>query len=125
MSQIGQGTGLPGTAELQHAIGSWVTEVVPDMEYVSQAHGLRSAADREVIAVALGREADHIVASDRPLIRHANRLGLICLPSTLVVVLLKDQRLLDEVRPIFDRMRQNGFGIDDASYESALRAAGE
>jgi predicted nucleic acid-binding protein len=122
---IDQGAGLPGAAELQRALGSWVTEVAPDPQRVQQFMGLRSPADREVLAVAQERGVDHIITSDDPLIRHANRYGLVCLPSTLAVVLLKDQGLVSEVRPILDRMRQSGFGIDDPAYESALRAAGE
>ena len=57
--------------------------------------------------------------------KQASQHGLVCLRTTDVVVLLKREGLVAEVKPVLDGMRQQGFGIDDATYERALRAAGE
>lgn len=122
---IDQGLGLAGEAELRRALGSWITEAVPHPQTIQQFAALRSAADREVLAVAQERGVHHILTSDDQLARHASRHGLVCLRIALVVVLLKDQGLISEVKPVLDRMRQRGFGIDDPAYENALRAAGE
>jgi predicted nucleic acid-binding protein len=55
----------------------------------------------------------------------ASQYLVVTLQTPNLLVLWKDQGLIPEVRPILDRMRQRGFGIDDPSYEAALRAAGE
>jgi uncharacterized protein len=122
---IAQGPGLAGESELRRGLGIWVTEAVPDPQRLQQFTALRSTADREVLALAQEKGVDHILTSDEQLIRHAGRYGLACLRVVLVIVLLKDHGLLSEVRPILDRMRKRGFGIDDSGYEGALRAAGE
>ena len=93
----GQGQGLAGDAELRGALGSWVTEAIPDPVRIQTFMVLRSAADREVLAVAQERGVDHILSSDGQLAGHARRHGLACLPTTLVVVLLKDHGLVSEV----------------------------
>lgn len=121
----GQGHGLAGDEELRRALGSWVTEAAPDPVRIQQFMALRSAADREVLAIAQERGVDHILTSNGQLASHAHRYGLACLSITLVVVLLKDHGLVSEVKPILDRMRLRGFGIDVRAYENALRAAGE
>jgi predicted nucleic acid-binding protein len=65
------------------------------------------------------------LSGDRVVRREAARLGLSCLTAAQVVVLLKDQGLISEVRRVLDQMRQRGFGIDDPDYLHALKAAGE
>ena len=79
----------------------------------------------DVCPLALAQGVDHILTSDDQLIRRAGGFGLACLPTSLVVVLLKDRGRVSRVKPILDRMRQRGFGIDDRRYEEALIAAGE
>lgn len=120
-----QGQGLPGAAQLQRALGSWVTEVAPDPQQVQQFAALRSEGDREVLALASERGVDHILTSDRQLASHARGHGIACVSTALVVVLLKDHGLIHEARPVLDQMRQGGFGIHDTAYQDALRAAAE
>lgn len=122
---ITQGSGLAGAEELRRALGIWVIETAPSLQSIQPFATLRSEADREVLAVAHERGADHILTSDAQLARLASRHRLTCLPATLVVVLLKEHRLVNEVGPVLDRMRSRGFGIDGPAYERALRAAGE
>jgi predicted nucleic acid-binding protein len=38
---------------------------------------------------------------------------------------MKKRGLIAAVRPILDRMRQNGFGIADSFYDEAIRLSGE
>ena len=122
---IGQGQGRAGVAELAQAIGAWVTVVDPDPQQVQSFAAPRSVADRQVLAVAQAKAVDHVLTSDNPLYREATHAGLTCLRATDVVVLLKDRGLITAVKPVLDRMRQHGFGIDDFIYNKALRAAGE
>jgi predicted nucleic acid-binding protein len=122
---IRQGQGRDGVLELSQAIGRWVTMVDPDPQDVQGFAFPRSVGDRQVLAVARAHAVDHVLTSDGPLRREATRFGFTCLGATDVVVLLKHQGLLTEVKLVLDQMRQRGFGIDTASYEQALRAAGE
>jgi predicted nucleic acid-binding protein len=121
----GQGRGRAGVSELTQALGLWITEVTPDPHAMQQFSFVRSIADREVLAVALQKKVDHILSDDGPLRRHANRSGLKCLQVPQVVVLMKHQALLADVKAVLDRMREHGYGIADVFYREALRAAGE
>jgi predicted nucleic acid-binding protein len=124
--EVVTGQGLPGEAELLQALGVWITEVTPDPQAVQQLPATLSMADREVVAAAQAHQhIDHVLTGDRRLYRLATDLGFTCLGTTEVVVLLKDCGLAAEVKPVLDRMRQRGYGIDDVRYEEALRAAGE
>src|SRR5213593_2878160 len=50
---IQHGQGRTGASELTQALGSWITEVVPDPVAMQASADLRSPADREVLAVGL------------------------------------------------------------------------
>jgi predicted nucleic acid-binding protein len=124
--EVVTGQGLPGEAELQQALGIWITEVTPNPQAVQQFPATLSAADREVLAVAQAYQTiDHVLSGDRGLYRVATALGFTCLRTTEVVILLKDRGLVPEVKPVLDQMRQRGYGIDDARYKQALQTAGE
>src|SRR5690349_9410219 len=99
---IGHGQGRTGAAELAQALGVWITEVVPDPPTLLPFGGLRSFADREVLAVAhdLSRSVDHILSDDDHLLRYRTTLQLVCLRTTDVVGLLKRQGLIAEVKPV-------------------------
>jgi predicted nucleic acid-binding protein len=112
-------------AELMQALGVWITEVVPAPQIVQQFPSPTSTADREVLAVTTEKAVDHILTDDGPLAREALRYGLVCLRLPQVVVLMKQQGLVPEVRPVLDRIRQHGYGIAAPFYSGALAAAGE
>lgn len=122
---IQQGRGRAGVTELQQALGAWLVEADPDHQLLMRYAALRSPADRSVLALAQERGVDHILTDDGPVRREAAQHGLRCLRAPEVVVLMKDQGLIAAVKPVLDRMRQEGFGIAEAVYQGALRAAGE
>jgi predicted nucleic acid-binding protein len=124
---VQHGQGRVGAGELSRALGVWITEVLPDHTSLQQFSALRSVADREVLAIAHdpARAVDHLLSDDDQLLRRATQPGLICLRTPDLAVFMKRQGLVSEVRFMLDRMRQQGFGIEDALYEKALRAAGE
>jgi predicted nucleic acid-binding protein len=122
---IVRGQGRAGAAELARALGSWIQEVVPDPQRVQQMPTGISPTDREVLALALDWKVDHVLTSDTGLRREASRLAIVTLQVPNLVVVLKDQGRIPAVKPVLDRMRQRGFGIDDATYKAALAAAGE
>jgi predicted nucleic acid-binding protein len=122
---IGQGPGLAGGQDLAGALGVWITEVLPAAQTMQQPSPLLSPADREVLAVAHDRAVDHVLSADRHICREATARGLACLRATDLIVLMKRQGLLPEVRPLLDLMRQRGYGIDEVLYAETLLAAGE
>jgi uncharacterized protein len=123
---VAQGQGRAGVAELKQALGRWITEAMAPPGLVQQLPAvIRSTADRQVLALAQAQAVDHVLTSDARLVRQARSLGLICLQVPELVILAKRRGLVSAVQPVLDRMRQEGFGIDDATYEAALRAAGE
>jgi predicted nucleic acid-binding protein len=124
---IDRGRGRAGSTELQQALGQWITEVVPTAASRRPYRGLRSVADRQVLAVAHDPSyaIDHMLTDDDGLVGRVVRAELVCLRTPDVVVLLKRQGLIPEVRAVLDQMLQEGFGIDTALYEKALRVAAE
>jgi predicted nucleic acid-binding protein len=119
------GQGRTGETELAQALGVWITEVVPSHATLQQFPLTLSLADRQVLAVAVEQGADHVITGDDRVIRQASALGLTWIRATDVVVLLKREGHLSEVKSVLDRMRQASFGIDDPLYQQALAAAGE
>jgi predicted nucleic acid-binding protein len=119
------GQGRPGEAELRRALGVWIMEVAPDPPLVALFSPTLSLADRQVLALAQAHTVDHVLSADAHLCREATAYGLTCLHASDLVVLLKHQGAVPAVQPVLDRMRLQGFGIDDRRYEQALRAAGE
>jgi predicted nucleic acid-binding protein len=119
------GQGRSGEGELQRALGVWITAITPWLETVQQFTSTLSPADRQVLAVAQGQAADHIVSAGKQLFQEASVHGLTCVQTTDVIVLLKQQGAVREVKPVLDCLRQQGFGIGDRRYEQALRAASE
>lgn len=117
-------TARAGAAELRAALGSWITEATAPSPLPAPAAPL-SVADREVLTLALFLRPDHLLSDDRAVCREAVALGLVPLRTPLVVVLMRQERLIPAVRPVLDRMRAAGFGIADAPYRQALAAVGE
>jgi predicted nucleic acid-binding protein len=121
------GQGRPGEEELAEALRAWITEVTPNVLGVPQVSASLSTADREVLAVAAdpALAMDHVLTGDDQLYQEAERSGYTCLSVTDMVVFLKVQGLVTDVKSIMDRMIQNGFGIDGETYEQTLRIEAE
>jgi predicted nucleic acid-binding protein len=122
---VTKGKGRPGALELAHALGSWIVENAVDPSSLQQFAPSLSEADRAVLAVMQSTDADYIVTDDRDLQREASRCHLACLRVAEVIVLMKSQGLLPEVRSVLDQMIQAKFGIRSDVYEQVLRVAGE
>jgi len=121
------GQGRPGEAELTQALQAWITEVSPDLGRVPRVSASLSTADREVLAVAAdpAMAIDHVLTGDDPLYQQAERLGYTSLSVTDVVVFMKAEGLVPDVKSVLDRLIQHGFGVDRQTYEQTLRIEGE
>ena len=120
-----QGHGRPGAAELQGALGIWITEVTPSPQAVGAFSPPLRPPDAELLAVAVSRGADFVLSADRVVRREAAQRGLTCLTAAQVVVLLKGRGHIPLARAVLDRMRAAGFGMAELDYQQALTTAGE
>jgi len=122
---VQQGQGRAGVAELTQALGGWLTEIAANPATAQQFAAVRSAVDREVLAVAKDQQVDQVLSDDKIVRREAQALGLITVSTPEIVVLFKQQGLISAVKPVLQLMRQRGFGISTADYAHAVHAAGE
>lgn len=116
---------LAGAVELSTALNDWITPVRPVVLPPTVAAAAVTPADRQVIAVALDRAADHLLSGDERLRRVAAHHGITCLSATELVVIFKLTGKVDRLKPVLDQMRNQGFGVEDAVYRQALNAVGE
>ena len=120
-----QGRERPGAVELRRALGDWVTQVTPQPSGIPQLPPALSLSDCEILALALEIAADEILTGDRLLQREAATLGVSCLTTAEVVVIMKLEGLIPSARAALDLGHRQGFGISALDYQQALADAGE
>lgn len=69
--------------------------------------------------------ADTILLDDLPARKVARRLGLHVVGSAGVLLMAKENGVIDVVTPHFNTMRANGLYVSNDLYEHVLRTAGE
>ncbi len=119
------GQGLPGAAELEAGLLTWIDEAKPQSSSRQRFLTLPDASDVDVLTIATEKRVDHVLSSDAGVYRLASLHGLTCLQATDILILLKQVGIIPAVSPILDRMRVAGFGIDQPLYIQAILAAGE
>lgn len=114
----------PGTVSFANA--DWLrTEPVSEQSTLRLLHDNLDSGEREAIALALEREAG-VLLIDEALGRRVTGSHGLTITGTLGVLLLaKEEDLIEEVAPIVDRLVDTGFRIGDALYQSILEQAGE
>ncbi|MES3629665.1 MAG: DUF3368 domain-containing protein [Longimonas sp.] len=105
---------------------SWLrVESVSEQAAVRQLRSTLDAGESEAIVLALEREAD-ILLMDEALGRRVADARGVALSGTLGVLLLaKEEGLIDDLTAVLDRLISTGFRIGDALYEFVLEQAGE
>ena len=119
------GTGLPGAKEVDEA--EWITPgVVGNIGFVKVLGLDLDPGESEAIVLALENGADLLLMDERKARRTANRLGLKVAGTLGLLVLAKQQGLLQEIRPVLDALvNQAGLRISSGVYQQTLRLAGE
>lgn len=115
----------PEADQLSDALGAWITESTPDLESTQAFSSSLSGPDRDLLGLAAEKKSNNVLTSDERLHREATGHGMVCLRITDLIVVMKNTQIIDEAKPVLDRMRSEGYGIDDTLYEAALRACGE
>lgn len=117
------GYGKPGASEI--AAAPWLVRTPLGRSPDALLRAELGPGEAEAISLAADREALLIVDE-----RQARRIaeiayGLRVRGTVGTLVLAKRQRLVDEVRPILERMRAGGYYLADALIDAACAAAGE
>jgi predicted nucleic acid-binding protein len=119
-----KGAGKPGSDEIRQA--SWIeTREVSDRDVVAQFRTVLGAGESEVIALAKESDADLIILDDEDARDAALSEGLNVVGLLAFLVLAKEEEIIDQVRPLLDALRRQGFFISDDLYHHILRKSDE
>jgi len=114
----------PGSVSFAEA--EWLrVEPISGRSTLRLLHDNLDLGEREAIALALEREAGVLLIDEALGRRVANSHGLTITGTLGVLLLAKEEGLVEEVAPIIDRLVDTGFRIGDALYQSILEQAGE
>lgn len=114
----------PGTVLFANV--DWLrTEPVSEQSTLRLLRDNLDAGEREAIALALERGADVLLIDEALGRRVADSHGLTIIGTLGVLLLAKEEDLIEAVAPVVDRLVSTGFRIGDALYQSILEQAGE
>lgn len=115
-----RGVNLPDLAGLP-----WVTvRAVRDRTLLPLVTSLGSG-EKEVLALGLEAPDHLLVLDDRAARRYAIAVGLEVTGTVGILLLAKERRLLDAVRPAMDRLQRLRFRLSAATYRRVIDLAGE
>jgi predicted nucleic acid-binding protein len=122
---VQSGAGLPGAKEVDEA--EWITPRTVGNTGLVKVLGLDlDPGESEAIVLALETGADLLLMDERKARRTATRLGLKVAGTLGLLVLAKQEGLLQEIRPVLDALvKQAGLRIGTGVYQQTLRLAGE
>jgi predicted nucleic acid-binding protein len=104
----------------------WLQVIPPTNTLLVQV--LREELDKgesEAITLATELNECEVVLDDLRARRKAERLGLSVIGVVGLLVRAKQRRLIEQIQPLLDELRSQGFYISDALYEQALTLAQE
>jgi predicted nucleic acid-binding protein len=79
----------------------------------------------EVMLLAKEMNADIVIMDDGLARQHAKYLGLTVTGTVGVVLRAKNEKVIDEVKPVLTQLINNGFYLSGRVYQEILRLAGE
>ena len=81
--------------------------------------------EREVISLAVELKLQKIITDDIRAVARADKFNLVPFNTEKILVLAKENKLIDSVKSLLDKMREAGEGIEDDLYFKTLRLANE
>lgn len=116
---------LPGASELASAIrDGWIK-----VKHIgTEAPGLRDldAGEASTLTLAVSHDGPCVVLTDELAGRsYARALGLRVTGLAGVLLAAKNARLVDHVRPFFDRLEKSNFRLSTVVVRAVLKQAGE
>lgn len=105
---------------------TWV-EVRPLQRTPAEALTRRALGpgERDAIALSIELKASRVILDDLLARRIASTLGVPVIGTLGVLVAAKQNRLIDSIRPLVDRLAQGRFFIGEDLYRDLLEMAGE
>lgn len=83
------------------------------------------AGEVEVMILAQEKKADLVIIDDNTAKKTAKFLGLAVTGTLGVLLKAKNLKIVDFVKPIIDKIRENGFFVTDEIYNFVLEQAEE
>lgn len=121
-----QGKGRPGESEVRSAVAEgWLLVRSPSASDIARCPQSLKAADREVLASALTSQADFVLSDDQQVMRAAAQVGVACLTTLDLMVLLKEQGHVPALRPLLESLQERGFHISADRIQGGLDRVGE
>ena len=118
-----RGADKPGATEVKS--WRWIRkEKVKSQVEVDQLPAGLGLGEREAIILAQELKAALLI-DDRRARRTAEQMGIACFGSLRVLKEAKERKLIEEIRPIGDKLKATGLRIADSLYERFLQEVGE
>jgi predicted nucleic acid-binding protein len=119
-----RGIGKPGSTEVREA--SWIeTSEVAAHGKVARFRMVLHAGESEALALAKEIDADLMILDDEKAKDTARAEGLSVVGLLASLVTTKKWGSIEQVRPLLDALKQQGFFMSEESYHHILRSAGE
>lgn len=123
--EVMAGKRLPGARELTAAIRAGWIKVAKDPPTRDEFPEL-GQGEASTLALALAHGGDCLVLMDEPLGRaHARARGVPVTGLAGVLLAAKRAALVEQLRPLFDRLALSDFRISDEVIRAVLKEAGE
>ena len=104
----------------------WIQRnAVKDRTSIKQMDQRLHAGESEVIALAKEIGADFVILDDAYARKVAEAAGLKVVGLLAILLNAKENGIIEQVRPLLDALRHNGFFIEEDLYALLLHRAGE
>jgi predicted nucleic acid-binding protein len=118
-----QGRGLPGAYEVSQL--PWLEIKAPEMPLLQALVILVDRGEAEAIALANSMPDSTVLLDDSRARRVAERFGIRRIGTLGILRRAKKAGLLDQVRPLVERLRDNSIYMRQSLIDAVLRDVGE
>lgn len=120
------GSGFPGTPFVLEAIEKGWLEICPVNTIASAIPVELDDGERGAISLALETGVERILLDEREARLVAQQLGLQVVGTLGILLLAKNQQIIQQVRPLLDAMIDIAqYWVNTTLYEQVLKQAGE
>jgi uncharacterized protein len=104
----------------------WLNVQTPANEFLQRIHPFRlDKGETEALALALALKADYIIIDERSGSEAANQLQIPATGLIGVLIAAKKQGMIPAVKPLLDKIIQQGFFITKHFYQKVLLQVNE
>lgn len=119
-----KGAGKSGSDEIRKA--KWIEKrEVSDRELVMRLNTILDLGESEAIALAKEIRADLIILDDDKARKVAISEGLNVIGLLILLIWAKEKGVIKKVKPLIDKLKQEGFFISEDLYQNVIQKAKE